>query len=241
MHVRATLLYTRNDQNVDTSEKIKCNTPVHHKRITYNFYGQTGDKVYIYVSPTKNTQSQVSDLEIHACYTPEVATTIAPTPLTTTPEPITCYFSCDAGSTCVHAEELCDGKCNCYDCRDEENCTTTTPADVCGGFGYEPVICGGAAGATCPRPSDRCTYFPGADFGPCCRANEYKTDDLRLVLEETTTTTKFETTTPAQNGTVQCVESDLHIHETRYRLCNQPPPGPGGAMCAGDATGRRLN
>lgn len=31
--------------------------------------------------------------------------------------------------------------------------------------------CGGFVGKQCPRTTDRCQYFPGSDYGECCRSD----------------------------------------------------------------------
>ncbi|WAQ93605.1 TSP1-like protein [Mya arenaria] len=213
-------LYNKRDKNVDTSDKIRCQVPSHHKRITYNFYGQVGDKVYVYVSPYRDTQPQISDLEIHACYDSEVTTTPAPT-TTTTPEE-ECDYQCDAGTTCLRGDDLCNGKCDCFDCSDEENCaTTTTPTEVevCGP-GYQPVekngkqvTCGGFVGAQCPRGSDLCEYPTGSSLGFCCRP-----------------VGGWSSWSPWSRCTRTCGDGET----TRYRKCNKPEPGYNGKKCRGD-------
>lgn len=53
-------------------QKIKPHSVNHHKHITYNFYGQVGDKIVIYVQKCRTTMPQVSNVEIHACYEDEL-------------------------------------------------------------------------------------------------------------------------------------------------------------------------
>jgi len=49
---------------------------MHRKHVTYNFYGQVGEKIYIYVKPVRTMMPQIDSLEIHACYEDQIGVTL---------------------------------------------------------------------------------------------------------------------------------------------------------------------